>query len=556
MRIIWSEDGRKGANVMGIFRKTLKKLLRRRSTLPQGITQQQEDEKKDSLHKSLQENLQEIRETVGYSPDVIVREFRIGEGGNIHAAIAYTEGLADTKLIHELLEELMLHVRETALEAELALRKNLLQLLKDVAIPLGDMKDVKDFPSLYNHLLAGETILLLDGFDRAVALSTRGWQDRGVNEPSAQTVIRGPKESFTETLRTNTSLIRRRIKDPRLWLETFSIGRVTKTEVAIMYIKGIAKDEIVAEVRKRLKRIDIDGILESGYIEELIQDETFTPFPTIHNTERPDAIAAGLLEGRVAILVEGTPFVLLVPALFTMFFHASEDYYQRSDIGNLLRMLRYLAFFISLLGPSLYIAITTFHQEMLPTQLLISLAAQREGIPFPAFIEALMMEVAFEILREAGVRMPRAVGQAVSIVGAIVIGQAAVNAGIVSAAMVIVVALTGIASFVSPTFNMAISARIIRFGFMALAASFGMYGITIGLIAMVLHLCSLRSFGVPYMAPMGPFIPVDQKDSILRFPWWALRTRPRLISQKNSKREDSPRPKPPSPPATRKKNEP
>ena len=231
-----------------------------------------------------------------------------------------------------------------------------------------------------------------------------------------------------------------------------------------MFIKGIVNDKVVEEVRKRLDRIDIDGILESGYIEELIQDETYTPFPTVYNTERPDVIAAGLLEGRIAILVDGTPFVLLVPALFTQYFQSAEDYYQRSDFG-LLRMLRYLALFIALLGPSLYIAITTFHQEMLPTALLISLAAQREGVPFPAFIEALMMEVTFEILREAGVRMPRAVGQAVSIVGALVIGQAAVEAGIVSAAMVIVVSITAIANFSFPSFNMAISIRILRFVF-------------------------------------------------------------------------------------------
>jgi spore germination protein KA len=280
--------------------------------------------------------------------------------------------------------------------------------------------------------------------------------------------------------------------------------------------------------------------LESGYIEELIQDETYTPFPTVYNTERPDVIAAGLLEGRVAILIDGTPFVLLVPALFGQFNQAAEDYYQRADIGTLLRLLRYLSFFIALLGPSLYIAITTFHQEMIPTPLLISLAAQREGVPFPAFIEALVMELTFEILREAGVRLPRAVGQAVSIVGALVIGQAAVEAGIISAAMVIVVSVTAIASFVFPSYNMAISVRILRFGLMGLAASFGLFGITLGLIAIVLHLCSLRSFGIPYMSPFAPFILADQKDMLFKVPLWGMFSRPRLISQKNVIREQYP----------------
>jgi spore germination protein KA len=315
-----------------------------------------------------------------------------------------------------------------------------------------------------------------------------------------------------------------------------------------VYIKEVANDKIVEEVHKRLDNIDIDGILESGYIEELIQDETFTPFPTMINTERPDIVAAGLLEGRIAILVDGTPFALLLPALFVHFFQASEDYYQRFDIGTLLRMLRYLSFFLTLLVPSVYVAATTFHQEMLPTPLLISLAAQREGVPFPAVVEAMMMEVTFEILREAGVRMPRAVGQAISIVGALVLGEAAVQAGIVSPVMVIVVSITAISSFVSPTFNMAIATRIIRFIFMLLAATFGLYGIAVGLLAMALHLCSLRSFGIPYMSPMAPLIAADQRDTIIRFPHWAFFKRPRLINQKDMTRQQrliKAKPKPP-----------
>lgn len=368
---------------------------------------------------------------------------------------------------------------------------------------------------------------------------------RGLEEPSSQTVVRGPKEGFTETLRINTSLIRRRIKNTNLWIETLSVGEKTQTDVALLYIKGIANDKIIQEVRNRMNKINIDAILESGYIEELIQDESYTIFPTIHNTERPDAACGSLLEGRIIIMVDGTPFVLIVPALFIEFFQSSEDYYQRADISTLLRLLRFLCLFLALLTPSAYIAVTTFHQEMLPTRLLISLAAQREGVPFPAIVEAIMMEITFEILREAGVRMPRAVGPAISIVGALVLGQAAVEAGVVSATMVIIVSLTAIASFVSPTFNMGIAIRILRFVFMILAATFGLFGIIIGLIIMVAHLASLRSFGVPYLSPMAPFIAGDQKDAILRIPLWGMLSRPRLISQKDIKRENSSSPKPP-----------
>jgi spore germination protein KA len=290
-------------------------------------------------------------------------------------------------------------------------------------------------------------------------------------------------------------------------------------------------------VRRRLDRIQIDGILESGYIEEFIQDRTYTPFPTVYNSERPDVIAAGLLEGKVAILVDGTPFVLMVPALFIHFFQSPEDYAQRFDISTLIRLLRYVSFFITLFAPSLYIAVTTFHQEMLPTNLLINLAAQREGVPFPAFIEALLMEITYEILREAGIRMPRTVGQAVSIVGTLVIGQAAVQAGIISAVMVIIVSITAISSYVMPSGSMSISVRMLRFPFMGLAASLGIFGIFAGVFGLLFHLCKLRSFGVPYMTPLAPFITQDQKDTLFRYPWPRMKTRPTLIGDKNKIRQ-------------------
>jgi len=317
------------------------------------------------------------------------------------------------------------------------------------------------------------------------------------------------------------------------------IGEETQTTVGIMYMKGIVNDSLVKEVKERLKRIKIDMILDSGQIEEFIEDQPSTPFPTIYNTERPDSVAANLMEGRVAILVNGSPFILVVPTVFVQFFQSPDDYYYRFHIAVFLRLLRYVSFLISLVGPSVYIAAITFHQEMIPTTLLISLAASREGVPFPAFVEALIMEVAFELMREAGIRMPRAVGQAVSIVGALVLGQAAVQAGIVSSIMVIIVAITGIASFTTPAYNLAISARLIRFVLMILAATFGFYGITLGLIIIIAHLNSLRSFGIPYLSPLSPVIPSDQKDAVLRFPLWSMFKRPRLLNQQNTIRENS-----------------
>lgn len=527
---------------------SLKKLLKVKSSKEFTNSQQEVPSTNgNQISTDLKFNIDRIKKELGNSSDIVTRDFQAGENGELKLGIIFTDGLSDKNFIEDfILKTLMVEIRGAYLDSNVTLSTKVFDLIKSNSLPSGDIKEISDFQKLFFHLLSGDTIMLLDGVSKGFALSSRGWEDRGVQEPSSQTVVRGPKDGFSETLRTNTALIRRRIKDPNLWVETKQIGTKTQTDVAIMFLNGVANEKIVSEVRQRINRINIDAVLESGYIEELIQDEQYSPFPTVFNTERPDAVAAAILEGRIAILVDGTPFVLIVPALFIHFFQSSEDYYQRADISSFIRLLRYFAFFLALLTPSTYIAVTTFHQEMLPTQLLISLAAQREGVPFPAVVEALMMEVTFEILREAGVRMPRAVGSAISIVGALVIGQAAVEAGIVSATMVIVVSLTAISSFVSPTFNMSIAARMIRFPLMILAASFGLFGIILGLIVMVLHLNSLRSFGIPYLTPNAPFILQDQKDNFIRFPRWSLSTRPRLMNQKNLEREDTPATKPPN----------
>ncbi|MGG1644567.1 spore germination protein [Peribacillus simplex] len=510
---------------------------------------QSKDSKKHQtklISSDLQFNLDHIKKTLGNSSDIVTRDFQAGKNGQIKLGIVYTDGLTDSISIQDLiLDTLMVEIRNSDLDVAVLNPSDCFEMIKSHTLPIGGIEEITDYQKLFNHVLSGDTMLLMDGSPKGIALGSRDWVDRGVQEPSSQTVVRGPKDGFTETLRTNTALIRRRIKDPNLWLETKQIGERTQTDVAIMYLKGVANDKTVSELQSRLNRINIDAILESGYIEELIQDEVYTPFPTVYNTERPDAVAAAILEGRIAILVDGTPFVLIVPALMVHFFQSSEDYYQRADIATLIRVLRYLSFFLALLTPSLYVAVSTFHQEMLPTPLLISLASQREGVPFPAFVEAMIMEVVFEILREAGVRMPRAIGSSISIVGALVIGQAAVEAGFVSATMVIIVSLTAICSFVFPANSMAMAFRMLRFLFMILAATFGLYGIILGLIVMVLHLNSLRSFGLPYLAPNAPFILQDQKDNIIRLPHWSLLKRPRLISKNDTDRGDVSSPKPP-----------
>ncbi|MCM3628678.1 spore germination protein [Paenibacillus glycanilyticus] len=476
-----------------------------------------------------------IKEQLGNSADIVFKDFHIEfDNRKQKVDLFYVDGLVDTNSVQDfILETLMVDMPHLNTDEH-----PFLELLT-----AGEAGEVTSTDTMYHDLFSGYVILVLD-ITKIYSIAMTDIKGRAVSEAITETVTRGPKESFTESICTNRALIRRKIKNRNLWLENMRIGKMTQTDVSIMYIYGVVTDKIVQEVRDRLSRIDIDGILESGYIEELIQDAAYSPFPTMYNSERPDVIAAELLEGKVAILVDGTPHVLIVPALFISFMHSAEDYYQRADISSLIRILRFVGIFIALLGPSLYIAITTFHQEMLPTQLLIGLAAQREGIPFPAFIEALIMEITFEILREAGVRMPRTMGQAISIVGTLVIGQAAVDAGIVSAAMVIVVSITAISSFVVPAINMSISIRMIRFLLMGLAASFGLYGIILGIFVLVFHLCSLRTFGIPYMSPFGPFIAQDLKDTLFRLPHWAMRKRLRLINQNNVTRSKDKAPGP------------
>ncbi|QCS53749.1 spore germination protein [Priestia flexa] len=490
------------------------------------------------LLKSVKDNLNAVKAELGDSADVVCREFAISVQEKFRLGLIYIDGLASEDSVQEFTMESIMHNHTKQLVHDDG-AVNMFELIKNYSLAIGEIKEVTLLDDVILHVLSGDTALFIEGYQTCIIASTRGWGERAISEPQAQTVVRGPRDSFTETLRTNTALVRRRIKSPNLRMESQKIGKVTQTDVAIMYVKGIADKQVVKEVKSRLSKIDIDGILESGYIEELIQDEDYTPFPTIYNTERPDSVSAGLLEGRVAIFVDGTPFVLLVPALFIQFFQAAEDYYQRADISTLIRIIRYVAFFLALLTPSAYVALTTFHQEMLPFGLLVSIAAQREGVPFPAVIEALIMEVVFEILREAGIRLPRAVGSAISIVGALVLGEAAVQAGLVSPAMVIVVSITAISNFVSPAYDMAIAVRMLRFALMFLAATFGLFGIILGLILMILHLCSLRSFGIPYMTPMAPFVSSDQKDALIRRSLKKMNTRPKLINEQNVVRERS-----------------
>ncbi len=502
---------------------------------------------KRELGDNLQENLQHIKDTLGNSSDLAVREFKIGNSDVYRAAIIYMDGLTDMNIIgHFIIERLMNNINHSDPVHHLSGMQLFIDI-KENMLSIGTIEDIADMDKLLHSLLSGQTILLIDGSNQAIGCSAKGGELRAITEPTIEPAVRGPKESFVEALVTNTSLVRQRIKSPNLWVETMTIGKITQTDVSMLYLKGIVNEKLLAEVKERLCKIEADEIVGANTVEEWINDHRWTLWPTMLSTERPDVVAGEIMEGRVVILVDGTPDALVLPAAWIQFFQTAEDYYLRWNIASFLRCLRIFSFIITLLGPALYIAFIAFHPELIPTPLLINLTAQRQGIPFPVFIEALLMEFTFEVLREAGVRMPRPVGQAVSIVGALVLGDAAVSAGIVSSAMVIVVAGTAIASFTIPHFAMMDAVRLYRFLMMTFAASFGLYGIGLGVFVLVAHTCSIRSFGIPYLTPFAPLIFADLKDTLVRVPKPFLSTRPRLISQKNRRKTGSAKNLVPSP---------
>ncbi|BAS26448.1 spore germination protein KA [Limnochorda pilosa] len=512
-------------NELGVLRVQLSALGQRIEAVRASLTVRESSE-------GLDHQLRRVRLALGESMDLVVREVRLGGGGH-RLALVYLEGLVDQTLVGEQILRPLMEAAPELAALQAGTGQDLLDLLRTRVLAAADVQREPDADAALGRLFGGNTLVLADGTSGALICETAGYPMRAVEEPTSESGVRVPREGFTESLQVNLSLLRRRIRSPDLWIEGMQIGRVTGTRVAFAYVRGTADDALVAEARRRLRRIDIDGVLESGYLEEFIEDQPYSPFPQTLRTERPDVVAANLLEGRVAIFTDNTPFVLVAPVVLTQLLGVSEDYYERFLIGSALRFLRYVAFVGSMALPSVYIAVTTFHQEMLPTSLLLSVAAAREGVPFPAIVEAMLIELMFEMLREAGVRLPRVVGPAISIVGALVLGQAAINASLVSPAMAVVVAITAIASFSTPVFSLAVSARLLRFAFMIAAAALGLFGVmTVG-IAVLLHLAALRSFGVPYLSPLGPLVVQDWKDMVVRAPWWAMKKRPRTVGSPN-----------------------
>ncbi len=395
-------------------------------------------------------------------------------------------------------------------------------------VPTGITESVDRFGELATHVIEGSAILCLPGCTRALAIQLAQAPQRSISQAPSEPVVMGPRDGFIEDASTNLTLVRRRIRSPRLWVDVFRLGDITRTTVYLLHLHGVTDDELVDEARRRISSIRIDGVLESNYVAELIRDAPGSPFPTIQRTERPDKVAAGLLEGQFAVIVDGSPFALVAPITFGHLFKASEDYYESWFPSSILRGIRVMAVVLGVLVPSLYVAVVTYHQELIPTSLLIVLAASRENVPLPTIVELLLILVLFEIIREAGVRTPSGIGSAVTIGGTLVVGQAAVRAGIVSSPIIIVTSAVVIQFLAAPDYELVQVSRFMLYPILIASSAMGLFGLLFASLALVLHLTSLRSFGVPYLAPLAPARARDWKDLVLRAPWWAMNTRPQM----------------------------
>lgn len=486
-------------------------------------TQAQKFASAQIFYDSLDKNLSLFRQRLGNSSDIIIKEFRIDGSMGLRGALVFVDGLVNMDNVNLSILKPMMYEAGLKMKTDAAGRPDI-DNLRIGFLSAGEVKKYRTVDETIGDLLSGYTILILDQAKEALSIGLKKWEKRGISEPQTETVVHGPREGFAETLRVNTSMLRRKIKNANLRLESMRIGEQTHTDICIAYIEGIVKPGLLGELKKRLGAIRTDSVLDSGYIEAYIEDAPYSIFPTVGNSERPDTIAGRLLEGRAAVIVDGSPFVLTVPMVFIESFQSAEDYYTRSYFASALRFIRVLSFLIAILAPALYVAITTYHQELIPTQLLFSMAVGRTNVPFPALMEALIMIIMFDILKEAGIRLPKPVGSAISIVGALVIGQSAVAAGIVGTFMIIVVSITAIASFVVPA--QTDSTSLMRYMFLLLAGFLGGFGIIMGLLFMLVYLVSLKSFGIFYLAPITPLNRQGMKDCFVRTPLWKMAKRP------------------------------
>lgn len=509
------------------------------------------------LSKNLNENLMFIKTKYNslINSDIVIRNFTlIANNHEYNACLIFIDGLADTQIINSsVLKPLMLRNKaNTYIENktnseekqiisefnnnDVIIRKikkfNLKNYIYNHLIPQNSVTTLEKFENIFVNINIGNSVLLVDTIDVAYSIDAKGFKQRSISSPQNEIVVRGSQEAFVENIRTNTSMLRRFVNSENLVIESSTAGKISKTQIAVCYLKDIANNDLVAEVKYRINNLDIDYLTSSGQLEQLIQDNGSSLYPQLIATERPDKVAIHLLEGRVAIIVNDTPYVLVAPGVLSDFMSSPEDANYKFQFSNMLKFIRLIAVFFALFLPGIYVAVTSYHHELLPTELLFTIEAARETVPFPVIFEILLMEISFELIREAGVRVPSPIGPTIGIVGGLILGEAAVSANLVSPILIIIVAITAICSFSIPDFSLNFTIRISRFIYILLGYMAGFLGIAVGMFIQIVLLCRLKSFGCPYITP---FILNNNKRSLTSYflpPIWKRENRSNTVSPK------------------------
>lgn len=485
------------------------------------------------LSGSFKKNFELLKKELadGISGDLKSREFTVCiDNRDVKAVIFFIDGLVNKQLINDfILRPLMISSRNLEI-------KNFHSVF-DALIPNCEAKEKNSISELTFDINFGSVLLLIDGIKNVISMDVKGWEHRTVNTPQTERVIRGPNDAFSEQQRVNTALIRHLIRNKSLISKEYKIGKLSQTPVAVMYIENVANESLVNETLRRIENIDVDYVFAAAELEQLIEDKTFSPLPQFLSTERPDRAARALLSGRIVILVDGSPFVTILPTTLFELNESAEDNYLRFPYVNMIKAVRWIAFFLSMFLPGLYIAILNFHAELLPTDILMSIIATTERVPFPTIVELIIMEISLEIIREAGVRVPEASGTTLSIVGALILGQAAVTAGIVSPILIIIVSITAIGSFATPNYYLGLSARLLRFVYVFLGAFGGFLAITAGAFINMVLWTNTKSMGVPMAAPFAPLTKGGAPFATFMPPIWKQEQRDDYVNAKRKFRQ-------------------
>lgn len=477
----------------------------------------------DNIVTDITKNIQRFEELFLNCDDIIRRPMRLGEEQKIECFVAYIEVAVNNMLLKDSVigQSLFQMMNENP--------QKIIENANENGLGIADVKELKTMKEVTAALLAGNAILFIDGYDKALKISNKGYPGLGVQQAESEKVVRGSNEGFSDSVKVNAALIRKRVRDTRVKVKEKFIGVRSNTVVFLVYIEDLVDPALLGEIEKKLETFEIDGVLDSGIIEQLTEDSWRSPFPQFQTTERPDRAAMAILDGRITLLSDNSPVGLLLPTTYNSFIQTPDDYFNRWEIASFARCLRYLAALVAMILPGLYLAVTIYHAQVLPTNLLLSFQAAREGVPFPGVVELLIMELSFELLREAGVRLPGPMGNTIGIVGGIIVGQAAVEANLVSPIVVIVVALTALCSFAIPNEEFATAFRLIKFMLIFFCAFLGIYGLVLGVLLIIFHLAQLESFGIPYLMPFtGADLNDynDKRDTIIRRPLFWLKRRP------------------------------